>query len=53
MIGDRQHDIIGAKEMNIDSIGVEYGYGTYGDLKRAGANYIVNSIQGLRNLLMS
>ncbi|PKM56535.1 MAG: phosphoglycolate phosphatase [Firmicutes bacterium HGW-Firmicutes-3] len=53
MIGDRQHDIIGAKEMNIDSIGVEYGYGTYDELKSAGANYIVDSIQGLRDRLLS
>jgi len=53
MIGDRQHDIIGAIEMNIDSIGVAYGYGTYDELKRAGANNIVNSIQGLRGLLLS
>ncbi|MCF8018716.1 MAG: HAD-IA family hydrolase [Vallitaleaceae bacterium] len=53
MIGDRQHDILGAKEMVIDSIGVTYGYGTYDELKRAGANYIVNSIQGLRDLLLS
>ena len=52
MIGDRQHDILGAKEMVIDSIGVAYGYGTYDELKRAGANYIVNSIQGLRDLIL-
>lgn len=53
MIGDRQHDILGAKEMDIDSIGVAYGYGTYDELKRAGASYIVNNIQGLRDLLLS
>ncbi|VDN48977.1 5'-nucleotidase [Petrocella atlantisensis] len=52
MIGDRQHDILGAKEMVIDSIGVTYGYGTYDELKRAGANYIVNSIQGLKDLVL-
>ena len=27
MIGDREHDILGAKENGIDSIGVLYGYG--------------------------
>ena len=27
MVGDREHDIIGAKKVGIDSIGVLYGYG--------------------------
>lgn len=33
MIGDREHDIIGAKENGMDSIGVLFGYGTYDELK--------------------
>lgn len=41
MIGDREHDIIGAKAVGIDSIGVLYGYGNYEELKNAGADYIV------------
>lgn len=53
MIGDRQHDILGAKEIVIDSIGVAYGYGSSDELERAGADYIVNSIQGLRDQLLS
>lgn len=40
MIGDREHDIIGAKEMHLDSIGVLYGYGTKEELMEAGATYI-------------
>lgn len=52
MVGDRKHDIIGAKENNIDSIGVLYGYGDRKELEKAGANYIVNDIAGLRNKLL-
>ncbi|NFI61486.1 HAD family hydrolase, partial [Clostridium botulinum] len=39
MIGDRKHDIMGAKEFNIDSIWVLYGYANYDELKKADANY--------------
>lgn len=41
MIGDREHDIIGAKENNLDSIGVLYGYGSRDELKNAGAMFLV------------
>lgn len=44
MIGDRKHDIIGARENNIDSIGVSYGYGSLEELKDAGATYIVDNL---------
>ena len=40
MIGDREHDIIGAKENGLDSIGVLFGYGSYDELKSAGATFI-------------
>ncbi|GFK23841.1 hypothetical protein YA5_008500 [Tetragenococcus halophilus] len=41
MIGDRAHDIIGAKENNIDNIGVLYGFGDKEELVNAGAQKIV------------
>ncbi len=40
MIGDRKHDMIGAKENGLDSIGVLYGYGNYDELKAAGATML-------------
>ena len=40
MVGDRMHDIYGAKQNNIKSIGVLYGYGDIQELNRAGADYI-------------
>ena len=43
MIGDREHDIIGAKENDLAAIGVLFGYGSYEELKNAGAAFIVSS----------
>lgn len=51
MIGDRKHDIIGAKMHNIDSIGVLFGYGTREELEGAGATYTVDSVVELAELL--
>lgn len=42
MVGDREHDIIGAKENGLKSIGVFYGYGSENELKTSGADYIVS-----------
>lgn len=43
MVGDREHDIIGAKKVGIDSVGVLYGYGNLRELKNAGAAYIAKN----------
>ena len=51
MIGDREHDIIGAKENSIDSIGVLYGYGDREELSVAGADWIVDTVEELGSLL--
>ena len=40
MVGDRLHDILGAKAHCMDSIGVLYGYGSLDELKNAGADFI-------------
>lgn len=52
MIGDRKHDIIGAKGNQLDSIGVLYGYGDRAELSAAGADYIVTDIAELRRQLL-
>jgi len=51
MIGDRKHDIIGAKSCKVTSIGVLYGYGTKEELEAAGADYTVETVTELKNLL--
>ncbi|WP_299711004.1 HAD family hydrolase [Tardiphaga sp.] len=40
MIGDRQHDIIGAANNGIATIGVLYGYGSRAELVDAGAGHL-------------
>lgn len=52
MIGDRKHDIIGALNTGIDSIGVTYGYGSLEELKEIKPTYIVNNINQLKDTLM-
>lgn len=43
MIGDRFHDIVGAKKMGLKGIGVTYGYGTKKELDECGAFMTVDS----------
>ena len=40
MVGDREHDVMGAAENGLACIGVLYGYGSYDELTKAGASYI-------------
>ena len=47
MVGDREHDVIGANKVGIDSIGVLFGYGDYDELKSAGATYIAECIEDI------
>ncbi|MBQ2238796.1 MAG: HAD family hydrolase [Lachnospiraceae bacterium] len=52
MVGDREHDILGAKEVGIDSIGVLFGYGNYEELKKAGATHIVNTVSEISSVIL-
>lgn len=52
MIGDREHDVIGAKLNGIKSIGVLYGFGDEIELKNAGADFIVKKPKDLLNILL-
>lgn len=42
MVGDREHDILGAKKNGVASMGVLYGYGNRLELEEAGADYIID-----------
>ena len=52
MVGDRLHDIHGAREQGVDSIGVTFGYGSVGELTQAGATHIAHSFEDLSRLLV-
>ena len=43
MIGDRSHDVVGAKKNGIRAVGVTYGYGTAEELTEAGASHLCAS----------
>ncbi len=51
MIGDRSHDIIGAKNNGLASIGVTYGYGSRKELLDSGADHLASSPSDILNLL--
>jgi len=54
MVGDRNHDIIGAAQAGIDSVGVLYGYGSREELIEGEyeADYIVKDVDELSALLI-
>lgn len=47
MIGDRKYDLIGARENQIDAIGVTYGFGSLEELKNEEPIYIVDHVNDL------
>lgn len=51
MVGDREHDVIGAKENEVTVIGVTYGYGSREEHENAGADVIVESVEELAHML--
>jgi len=48
MIGDREYDITGAKKIGIKSMGVLYGYGDRRELEKAGADYIMDTVEDIK-----
>ena len=53
MVGDRLHDIIGAKKNFLPSVGVLYGYGSRSELTEAGADTIVETVDELKAYLLN
>lgn len=52
MVGDRMHDIIGARENGLSAIAVGYGYGTLVELTAAKPAGLVNSVEQLKKFLL-
>lgn len=52
MVGDRKFDIYGAKEFDLTGVGVSFGYAGENELQEAGADYIVDTVEELQNLLL-
>ncbi|MFD1413066.1 HAD family hydrolase [Oceanobacillus jeddahense] len=51
MIGDRKHDIIGANQTGIDSVGVTYGYGSLEELNGEKPTFVVDSLKQVNMIL--
>ena len=43
MVGDRKFDMLGAKDLGIDSLGVTYGYGSKEELLESDATHIIDT----------
>lgn len=52
MVGDREHDVLGAKQIGLASIGVLYGYGDLDELKNAGATYIAKNPEDISKIVL-
>ena len=52
MVGDREHDVIGAHLAGLDVIGVLYGYGSREELTAAGADQIAETPEALETLIL-
>ena len=53
MVGDREHDVLGAKANGMDSIAVGYGYGSEDELTKAGPTYFFPTIEELKNFFLN
>lgn len=51
MIGDREHDVLAAKQHGLATIGVRWGYAEEGELEAAGADVIADSADALAAIL--
>ena len=47
MVGDKEHDVLGARKAGLECVAVSYGYGTEDELKQAQPLKIVDSVQGI------
>lgn len=52
MVGDRHHDIDGARACGVASLGVLFGYGSEEELESAGAGHIVSSVEEMEEYLL-
>ncbi|MDO5010276.1 MAG: HAD hydrolase-like protein [Intestinibacter bartlettii] len=51
MVGDREYDILGAKGLGMDSVGVLFGYGSKEELQEAGATYTIEKMTDLLEIV--
>lgn len=52
MVGDKEHDVLGAKRNGIDTIGVLFGFGSRQELEESGAAVIVETVEEIGNVIL-
>lgn len=52
LVGDRKYDIIGGHNNHLPVLGVGYGYAPEGELQAEGADYIVETVDELRDFFL-
>jgi phosphoglycolate phosphatase len=52
VVGDTYYDIEAAAELELDSVGVSYGFSSYEEIERLNPDYIAQSVKELRGLLI-
>lgn len=52
MVGDREHDVLGAKECGLPCVGVLYGYGDEPELTAAGALALCPAVSDLPRIIL-
>lgn len=52
MVGDREHDVLGAKAVGIASLGVLYGYGSREEMQAAGADAIAETVMDVFDIIV-
>ena len=52
MVGDREHDVLGAKAVGVSCLGVLWGYGGREELEKAGAAALVDTPADMAELIM-
>lgn len=52
MVGDREHDVIGAAKNGLDCIGVLYGYGSREELEKAHTRYVAETPEEVTEIVL-
>lgn len=53
MVGDKEHDVLGARELAIPCVSVLYGYGTKAEIEKVSPHDIVPTVEQLEALLLT
>lgn len=53
MVGDKKHDVLGARQFGIHCVAVSYGYGTMEELTNENPHKIVDTVDELLAYLLN